>query len=333
MYIKKTLKKLMAASMITSSLILTPVINSDLHFTSIVHAEIKTYTGVGEYVMSNFETPDLAQQRAKAYAEQNAQEQAGVYLNSYSKMQNLEIVEDEVVTITNGILNVIDVKYEVVPVTETASIMYRATVKANIDTSKVDEWIKKGVNERSSLVAQNKELQNSIAEQEKQIAALKKQLAEKNSNIDTEKLKAELTNIDNAFLSNQKIEEGNRFYFNGNYDNAIYSYNQAIELNSHNIIAYRNRGTTYANLKKYTLAADDYTRLIELEPNNSAAYVGRGAAYIYLKKYELAIKDLTRAVELNPNDSMAYYNRGICYQAIHNNEKAQADFSKSKSLE
>ena len=170
-----------------------------------------------------FETPDLAQQRAKAYAEQNAQEQAGVYLNSYSKMQNLEIVQDEVVTITNGILNVIDVKYEVVPVTETASIMYRATVKANIDISKVDEWIKKGVNERSNLVAQNKELQNSIAEQEKQIASLKKQLAEKNSSIDTEKLKAELTNIDKAFLSNQKIEEGNRFYFNGNYDNAIYS--------------------------------------------------------------------------------------------------------------
>ena len=31
-------------------------------------AEVKTYEGVGEYIMSDFETPDIAKQRAKARA-------------------------------------------------------------------------------------------------------------------------------------------------------------------------------------------------------------------------------------------------------------------------
>ena len=46
-------------------------------FTPFVFAEERTYEGVGEYVMSDFETPDIAKQRAKSRAEQNAVEQAG----------------------------------------------------------------------------------------------------------------------------------------------------------------------------------------------------------------------------------------------------------------
>lgn len=37
-------------------------------------AEIVNYDGMGEYIMSDFETPDVAKQRAKLYAERNAQE-------------------------------------------------------------------------------------------------------------------------------------------------------------------------------------------------------------------------------------------------------------------
>ena len=63
-----------------------------------VNAEIKSYDGVGEYIMSDFETPDVAKQRAKVYAERNAQEKAGVYIKSYTKTENLQLVDDEIVT-------------------------------------------------------------------------------------------------------------------------------------------------------------------------------------------------------------------------------------------
>ena len=57
-----------------------------LTFSPNANAELKPYNGVGEYIMSDFETPDVAKQRAKLYAERNAQEQAGVYIKSYSRM-------------------------------------------------------------------------------------------------------------------------------------------------------------------------------------------------------------------------------------------------------
>ena len=334
MYIKKSLKKLITASMIAGSMTLTPVIddvNIDFTFMPAAHAEIKTYTGVGEYLMSDFETPEVAKQRAKARAEQNAQEQAGVYVSGFTKVNNMQVTEDEVIVITSGIMSVTEVSYEKRFGTDDTTI-FTATIKANINTDDVNKWLEKGVQERSAIAAQNKELQEALEKQNKLIEELKKQLADKNPNTDMSKLKEEFANVDNDFLSNQKVESGNRAYFNGNYQGAISEYSQAIELNSGNAIAYRNRGTSYANLKKYAHSAEDFTKVIELEPSNASGYIGRGAAYIYLTKYNSAISDLTKAIELNPNDSMAYYNRGICYQAIGNTDRAQADYNKARSM-
>lgn len=334
MYIKKSLKKLIAASMIAGSMTLTPMIddfNVDFSFMSVAHAEIKTYTGVGEYLMSDFETPEVAKQRAKARAEQNAQEQAGVYVSGYTKVNNMQVTDDEVIVITNGILSVTEVSYEKRFGTDDTTI-FTATIKANINTDDVNKWLEKGIQERSAIAAQNKELQEALAEQNKLIEELKKQLADKNSNTDMNKLKEEFENVDNAFMSNQKVESGNRAYFNGNYQSAISEYSQAIDLNTKNAIAYRNRGTAYANLQNYSYAARDYSRVIELDPSNASAYVGRGAAYIYMGQYNAAISDLTKAIQLNPNDPLSYYNRGICYQATGNMERAQADYNKAKAM-
>ncbi len=64
------MKKLLAELLIVAGLLTA----------SVVHAEVRNYTGVGEYYMSDFETPNVAQQRAKQRAEQHACEQAGVYV-------------------------------------------------------------------------------------------------------------------------------------------------------------------------------------------------------------------------------------------------------------
>lgn len=46
------------------------------------HAEVRSYEGVGEYWFGEGETPAMARDRAKERAEQNALEQAGVYVES-----------------------------------------------------------------------------------------------------------------------------------------------------------------------------------------------------------------------------------------------------------
>ena len=62
------------------------------------------------------------------------------------------------------------------------------------------------------------------------------------------------------------------------------------------------------------------------------AYYNRGTAYALLRKFKQAIQDFNKAIELNPNYAAAYNNRAYCYQELGDKAKAQADFAKAKEL-
>ena len=307
--------------------ILAAALSGSLFFPAVTSAEIKTYTGEGEYIMSDFETPEVAKQRAKLYAERNAQEQAGVYIGSYSKMENFNLVADEIVTITNGILKILDVAYKIVPMTEYNGIMYRATVLANIDTDKIDEWITKGVAERSSLVAKNNELQKQIEEQEKQIAELKKQIAQKKSPKAEEKLKENFAEADRNFMSMIKLEEGDRLNLiiaDWAYAEAVKCWTEAIELNPNNYLAYESRGY-YFNLMevgRYEEAISDFTNAIKLHPS-AENYFFRGTAYLSTDRRNLAQKDFETAIKLDSNYSAPYGELAYIYATSGNRKYLQ----------
>ena len=223
------MKKLLAAIIFGSMLTVSPA-----------SAEIKNYDGVGEYIMSDFETPDVAKQRAKLYAERNAQEKAGVYIKSYSRMENFVLVDDEIETMTSGILKIISVDYKIIPI-ESAGIKYRATILASIDTDKVNEWINQSVSERESLIGKNRELQRQLDEQEKLIAELKAKIEQSANPSDDEKLKNEFATADKIFMSNVKLEEGDRLNLviaDWAYAEAVKCWTEAIELNPNNFLAY-----------------------------------------------------------------------------------------------
>ena len=342
--------------------IIAAAVAGNLFFPNPVNAEVKNYDGVGEYIMSDFETPDVAKQRAKLYAERDAQGKAGVYIKSYSRTENFELVEDEVVAMTSGILKIVSVEYNLVPI-EHGGIMYRATILASIDTDKVDEWISQGVNERESLVEKNLELQKQIDEQEKIIARLKSEAAKKNSSEDTEKLKSEFEAADKIFLSNVKLQEGDRLNLviaDWAYEKAVECWTEAIELNPNNFYAYESRGYYFhlESVGRFSEAIDDYTHAINLRPSVAENYFYRGETYMHLGETELAKKDFERALGLNPQMSgalgelafiytasdplkaiefadralefndrnwQAYYSRGLALYSLHNYEAALED--------
>ncbi len=290
--------------------ILAAAIGGSLFFPSVTSAEIKTYTGEGEYVMSDFETPEIAKQRAKIYAERNAQEQAGVYINSYSKMENFNLIADEIVTLTNGILKILDVNYKIIPMNDVGGIMYRATVQANIDTAKVDEWISKGVSERSSLVEKNNALQKQIAEQEKQIAELKAQIAQVKTPKAEEKLREDFAEADRIFMSNVKLEEGNRLNLiiaDWAYEEAVKCWTEAIALNPNNYLAYEARGYYFhlVSVQRYEEAIKDFTNAIRLHPS-AENYFYRGTAYLATDRRKQAQQDFEMAIKISPNYSEPY---------------------------
>ena len=119
-----------------------------LIFATAASAEIKTFEGVGTYYMENGnETLDFAKNKAKLAAELNALEQAQVYIYSYSELHNLNLKQDEIISITAGILKVTDIRYSLK--TESDILLMCATVTAEIDTDKISETVEREIKRRA----------------------------------------------------------------------------------------------------------------------------------------------------------------------------------------
>ena len=297
----------------------------------VVGAEVKTYTGVGEYYMSDFETPEIAKQRAKQRAERNACEKAGVYVKSFSRTINLELDEDVIETMTSGILKIVDVQYHREN-SDNDTTLFRVTIQAQIDDADIKNWLKKDSQEISTLVSQNEALRKSNEELARQIDELKKKIPQAKTEADKERITQEFAAEDKKFLSNQKVDEGLKLWERKDFNGAKNLFDEAIQLNSNNAQAWFGRGTAYDDLNQYEKALTDLNKAISLDPKNAMAYNNRGVAYELLGKHELAIQDYDKAIEINQNYADAYSNRGISYRNLGKHDQAIQDYDKAIQL-
>lgn len=266
-------------------------------------------------------------------------------------MSNHKVDSDVINVITKGIVNVIgDVKYTQTPIDKGGgSYQITATVRVNIDSDDIDKWFAKDEQERETLIEQNKELQRSNAEKDKEIEQLKRQIANVKSEADQDRLTAQFETADKEFLSTQKREEANKYLYDGNYELAEETYNEARmlmlgdldiywsanrnidEINEHMLLHpseldYSERGLIYYSSKQYAHAVDDFSKAIELNPKSAESYNGRANAYYHLKNYEQALNDYSMAINLDIHCGIYHINRGNLYLTIKNFNKAIDDF-------
>lgn len=114
-------------------------------FATTAHAEIKTYTGYGEYLMTD-ETIDVAKEKAELYAQRDALEKVCVFVKGQSLMINNELSDDEVTTISAGILHVTDTKFSFD--TDEDQILIKSFVTAQIDTAELEELLERAIKQR-----------------------------------------------------------------------------------------------------------------------------------------------------------------------------------------
>ncbi|MDP3047910.1 MAG: tetratricopeptide repeat protein [Thermodesulfovibrionales bacterium] len=67
-------------------------------------SQSKEIVSEGAYNMGDGETPSVAESRALLNAKQIALDQAGTYVESYTKVENLELTKDEIQVLTSGII-------------------------------------------------------------------------------------------------------------------------------------------------------------------------------------------------------------------------------------
>ena len=304
-----------------------------LFFSSIVNAEVKTYEGTDEYyVLGAVENINVAKERARERALRDAREKAGVYIHTFSKVINMKMVEDEIISVASGIIHVLDTVYEIVPLTDMDGYMIRATVQADIETSEIENFLKKDAEEIATIVANEKLIRQQEEQQEKKIETLKQEYIKADTAEEKENIAKQIAEEDKVFLSNQKLREGNKFRDEGNHKQAEKLFTEAIELNPENALAWHNRGWAYIEQKKYQQAMADFDKTTELDPNSEWSYLGRAWIYNEQKKFEAAIKEYDTAINLNPKYAIAWNNRGAAKSWLNKMNEAIADYDKAIEL-
>ena len=180
----------------------------------------------------------------------------------------------------------------------TTAVVVVATLKAKIDPKGIYAFIKRDEKEKVTIVQQNDGLQDTIAKNDKEFEDLKEQYKRATTQAERDRIRKQLNDADRDFLTNEKLEAGNKLAYAENYHGAIKLYNEALQL----------------------------------KPNFDKAYNNRGIEYALLGNFNQAIADSTKAIELNPNYAEAYQLRGLLYQELGDEAKAKAEFVKAKEL-
>ncbi|NET33904.1 MAG: tetratricopeptide repeat protein [Cyanothece sp. SIO1E1] len=90
----------------------------------------------------------------------------------------------------------------------------------------------------------------------------------------------------------------------GQYDKAVESYEQALDIQPIHVMAWLNRGNALLyGLNQSQEAIASYDQVIEIDPEHDQAWRNRGNALAELGFYQEAIANYDQAIAVNPNDA------------------------------
>ena len=331
---------------------------------SLASAEKKIFHGTGEYTMSDYETPAVAEQRALAYAKNNAAEQAGVYVENYTRMENMQVTEDRVNLFVNSAMVIIDAKSEkrALP---SGDIHLVSSIRVEIDTAQMDRIINnRNIQNIEKMYQQNKK--ESVIEEEETNVLKKKIFEMKQKNMLVDDLKIRIKEKENEFLCNRKIEEvlglwgskrykeslnvaedavrinpksykayaarGGSYGYLGEYDNTIKDTSRALALNDKHAWSYNARGYAYYKKGNIEEAINNYKIAISIDPKYEMPYLNWGNVYFDMKEYFMAKDVYNKILGINPKSGNAYYNLGITCYYLGTFDEAIDDMNKALSL-
>jgi tetratricopeptide (TPR) repeat protein len=117
------------------------------------------------------------------------------------------------------------------------------------------------------------------------------------------------------------------------FDRAISEFDQALQDNPKDALAYQWRGTAHSHQGDFDGAIKDLSEAIRLDPTLVTAYVNRSFSYRSKGDLPHALADINSALKLDSSDPNIVYRRGIIYSKMGELDKAIADFSAMIALE
>ncbi len=116
------------------------------------------------------------------------------------------------------------------------------------------------------------------------------------------------------------------------FEAALDSYDRAIAVNSGDPLVLFNRGAVLRSLGRTGEALASYEQAVAVQPNYVEAYCNRGILLNELGRSEEAVASYDRAIDIHPNFFDAYFGRGNAQQSLDRFEQALTDFDRALAL-
>ncbi|QSJ18993.1 tetratricopeptide repeat protein [Nostoc sp. UHCC 0702] len=129
--------------------------------------------------------------------------------------------------------------------------------------------------------------------------------------------------------ANDYLSQGNALFFENRYEEAIASYDKAIELKPDYYDAWNHRGVALGSLGRNEEAIASWDKAIEIKPNDHEVWYNRGVALRDLGRNEEAIASWDKTIEIKPDYYDAWYNQGVVLGKLKRYEEAIASYDEA----
>lgn len=116
------------------------------------------------------------------------------------------------------------------------------------------------------------------------------------------------------------------------YKEALNAYEKAIQIAPEHLDAWMGRSFVLEKLKQYDAAISSFDQVLNLYPNYAEAWQGRGDIFLKIPRYDEAFNSYTKAVELQPNNFQAWYNLGWVLHNLQRYEDAISAYEKTLEI-
>jgi tetratricopeptide (TPR) repeat protein len=128
------------------------------------------------------------------------------------------------------------------------------------------------------------------------------------------------------------LREGTKQGKSGAYDDALHSFEMAIQLNPNSAQAYQGKGYTLELMGRQDEAMQAFDKAIALEANYPQPWLSKGMLYLKMQKPADANMAFTRALQLNPDWDQAHFEKGLALAETERYADAIQEFSAAIGL-
>ena len=123
---------------------------------------------------------------------------------------------------------------------------------------------------------------------------------------------------------------------NGDFDEAISSYNMALKFKPDDAGTHVNLGNAYISKGMFNEALGEFLAAVSLQGmdtiDTTALYINIGTLYIHKRLYDKAIEYYTYALNISPDNALVHFNLGAAYKSRGENDRAVEYFRKAHVL-